>query len=617
MIPPTRWPDVAATLYRTFGARGAALRALHEARRAGNRYRAAPRHPLSSAPLPAPHPFTVDAARLAASTDRAAALARADRVLAGEFEAYRREWRTLPGGEAAWLRHPLTGAEYSCDPPWWRIPHTNSAAGDIKEPWEPARFGWAYDLVRGWLLTRDDRYARRFHEHLASWRAASPPYRGPHWGCGQEAAIRALALLYAEANFADAPSTTPAASRLLAEVLGASGERVADALGYAVSQRNNHAISEAAGLLLLGLRLRGGHPEAEGWVARGRAWLERLVPEQFAEDGWYIQHSFTYARFSLELLALAARALDEAGRPLGGEVRRRVAAAVELFGHLVDPESGEVPNLGSNDGAFIHPVTLGAYRDFRPALTGVCAAFGLPMPAGLRPDAEVCAWMRLPVPETSPAAESGVWSGASGWAVARVGDWSVFLRAGRYHSRPGHLDPLQLDVRWRGREVLVDPGTYAYNAPAPWRNGLVWARVHNAPLLDGAEPGVRGPRFLWYLWPEADIREARAEGGGAVLAAEIPGRVRREVRVAPEGVTVTDTALAPAGEMRVRWLLHPDADPRMVEVEGGATLHEAAEGDVLGWFSPHYGERLPSSWWEAARAPATPGTRIVTRVTPR
>ncbi|HEX8360772.1 MAG TPA: heparinase II/III family protein [Longimicrobium sp.] len=609
MISPTRWPDVAATLYRTFGARGAALRALHEARRAGNRFRPEPRHPITSAPLPDPHPSQADAERLAASTDREAAMKRAGRVLAGEYEAYRWDWRKLPDGPAAWLRHPRTGAKYAAAAPWWRIPHLDPAAGDIKDLWEPARFGWVYDLVRGWLLTRDDRFARSFHERLAAWRSANPPFHGPHWGCGQETAIRAVALLYAEANLADAPSSTPAAMSLLAEVLAASGERIADALGYAVSQRNNHAISEAGGLVLLGTRLRGIHPEAEGWLARGRVWLERLVLEQFTEDGWYIQHSFTYTRLALEQLALAARALDDA---LPESVRRRVAAAVELLGSVIDPHTGAAPNHGANDGAFIHPVTLGEYRDFRPALTAACAAFRLPMPEGLRPDPEVCAWMRLPVPEVRPA-DTTVRSGASGWAVARVGGWSVFLRAGRYRSRPGHLDPLQLDVRYEGREVLVDPGTFAYNAPAPWRNGLVWGRVHNTPSLDGAEPGVRGPRFLWYLWPEADIREARCVADGAVLVAEIPGRVRREVHVAPEGVTVTDTALAPAAEMRVRWLLHPDAAPQCVEVEGGATLHRAADDDVLGWYSPHYGERLPSSWWEAA----TPGSQIVTRIVPR
>lgn len=613
MIPPARWPRVASTLYRTFGARGGALRTVHEVRRAGGWFRTEPRHASSFSPAPAAHPFAVDAARLRAATDASAAVARGNRVAGGEHQAYRAEWRPLPRTPDAWLAHPRTGAAFG-GTAWWAVHHLDAAMGDIKDVWEPGRFGWVYDLVRAWLVTGDDRYARAFHQRFAEWHASSPPFQGPHWGCGQETSIRAVALLYAEAGLAGAPSSTPEAMGRIAGTLAASGERVADALGYAVSQRNNHAVSEAMGLVVLGHRLRGAHPEAAGWLARGRRTLERLVREQFGEDGWYVQHSLTYLRVSLDQLVVAQRSLRAAGLSLSGGAVARVRAAVEMLGALADPRTGIVPNHGANDGALVHPVTLAPYRDFRPLMTAAAATFGLPLPPGIEPDAEVCAWLDLPVPAAGPAVADGVRSGSGGWASARVGAAAVFLRAGRYRTRPGHLDPLQLDVRFGGREIVVDAGTFAYNGPAPWRNGLVWGRVHNAPLLDGAEPGVRGPRFLWYLWPEADLLRARMEGAAAVLAGEIPGRVRREVTVAADEVTVVDTALAAAGEMTVRWLLHPDADPACVQVEGGAVLHQAAEGDVLGWFSPHYGERIASRWWEVVRGPVTPGTRIVTRI---
>src|SRR5690606_17835850 len=138
-----------------------------------------------------------------------------------------------------------------------------------KDVWEPARFGWAYDLVRAYLLTEDDRYAASFYDYLSSWSESSPPFQGVHWSCGQETSIRAAALLYAEANLTDAPSSTGAAKQKLLELLAASGERVRDAIGYAISQRNNHAISEATGLILLGERLAGQHPEAAEWFRTG------------------------------------------------------------------------------------------------------------------------------------------------------------------------------------------------------------------------------------------------------------------------------------------------------------------------------------------------------------
>jgi len=613
-LPPRQWPEAALTLLRTFGIRGALLRARHELRLRGNRFRAEPRHRPDADEVPVRSPFRVDGASLAAVTMKDAAVDRADRVVAGFHQAYRWEWRPLPADAAGWLVHPFTGRSRDAFRPWWKTPHLDPDFGDIKDLWEPARFAWVYDLVRGWLVTGDDRYVRAFQEHLSRWYNANPAFRGPHWSCGQETAIRAAALLYAEVNLAGAPCWTQETRARIAEVLAASGERIADAIGYAVSQRNNHAISEAAGLVMLGVRFQGRHPEAGRWLASGRRWLELLVREQFAPDGWYIQHSFTYQRLALDQLVLAERALRAVGQRLSPDAVRRIRAAADLLFAVIDPATGEVPNHGANDGAFVHPVTLAEYRDFRPVLTAVCGTWGIPLPADVPADAEALAWLGLSYPPGGPAMVDGVRTGPSGWAAARVGDTRVFLRAGRYRSRPGHLDPLHLDVRVGGRELVVDPGTFSYNAPPPWRNGLATARVHNGPLVDGAEPGVRGPRFLWYIWPASDLVHTNWDGTSAAMVAEVPGRVRRSVRVTDGSVEVRDEALGgDTGDLSVLWTLHPEADPGAVRVEGESRAVETEAGGVRGWYSPHYARRIPTRCLEVVRPAGTRGP-VVTRI---
>lgn len=608
-VPLHRWPEAAVTVARTWGARGAALRAIHEVRRSRSGFRPGPRHAPGAAPSPAGDPFRVDAARLRAATDREGAVARAERVRNGFHHAYRWDWRPLPADAAGWHVHPLTGKPFPTGLPWWRVPHLHPELGDIKDVWEPGRFAWVYDLVRGYLVTGDERYADAFHERLAQWHESSPPFQGVHWSCGQETAIRATALLYADANL-------PARGTLLREVLAASGERIADAIGYALSQRNNHGISEAVGLVLVGSRLAGAHPEAGRWAESGRRHVEALVREQFAEDGWYIQHSFTYLRLAVEQCVLAQRALRARGQTLSAPAVARIRAAVELLLGVIEPGTGIVPNHGANDGALVHPTTLAEYRDFRPVLTAACAVFGFPLPAGVGADAETLAWLGAAPPQAGEPLRDGVRSGPSGWASARVGGACVFLRAGRYTSRPQHLDPLHLDVRFGAREVVVDPGSYLYNGPPPWRNGLAGARFHNGPLLDDREPGVRGPRFLWYLWPAADLLRAEMEGGQAVLVAEVPGQVRREVRAGADGVVVTDRVLRPdARSASVRWTLHPDADPASVRVEGPSQLREAREGEPAGWVSLHYGERTASRVVDARREPPE-ALQVVTVIAP-
>lgn len=558
--------------------------------------------------------FRADAAEVKAGTDEQRARERALNVADGNHQAFRNRLVSLPFSPSEWPSNPRTAAAADASVPWWKVSHLDPSFGDIKLAWEPARFAWAYDLVRGYLLTGDDRYPAAFHHHFSNWRQSSPPFRGLHWSCGQETAIRAVALLYAEANFADAPSSDDRAMAAIAETLAASGERIYDAIGYAISQRNNHGISEAAGLIALGVRFRGLHPEAGRWLDRGRAEIERLILEQFEPDGWYIQHSFNYLRVALDQCVIAERALRTVGLGLSRPAMGRLRAATDLLLAVMDPQTGLVPNHGANDGALVHPITTRDFRDYRPVVTAVSALWKHPLPAEVEPDREVLAWLSAAPPPVATNRTDGVLSGPSGWASARVGQTSVFLRAGSYRSRPGHLDPLQLDIRFGGREVVVDPGTYSYNAPPPWRNGLATARVHNGPMVDGQEPGVRGPRFLWYIWPSARLLSTSFDGREAVLQAEIPGVVHRTVSVRDGEVEVVDRVLkAGASQATVCWTLHPDVSPDVLEAEG-ARVAKGEPQEVIGWFSPHYDERISTASVCVAWSPAhTPELRTRVR----
>jgi hypothetical protein len=154
---------------------------------------------------------------------------------------------------------------------------------------------------------------------------------------------------------------------------------------------------------------------------------------------------------------------------------------------------------------------------------------------------------------------------------------------------------LQLDVRFGGTEVVSDAGTFAYNAPSPWNNGLAAGRVHNGPIINGLEGARRGGRFLWYSWPEAELDRASWREGVAILAARQPGAASRTVVVTGATVEVTDRALAPdASALQVTWLLHPSVrDSSVIEADGMEVVR-TTDDDIIGWFSSTYGSRVPT-----------------------
>ena len=62
---------------------------------------------------------------------------------------------------------------------------------------------------------------------------------------------------------------------------------------------------------------------------------------------------------------------------------------------MLDPASGEVPNLGANDGALILPLSSAEFNDFRPTVQAAARAF---LRTGLPPGDwdELSVWLGLP-----------------------------------------------------------------------------------------------------------------------------------------------------------------------------------------------------------------------------
>ena len=598
----------ASVLLRTFGWRGLAQRAGFEARRRVSAFRATPRPPLAGAvagtALPNDWPFSPDAARVRDATDRERAMDRAIRVQGGQHQAYRWTWRQRPVASGDWLRNPDTGFVYAENVPWWRVPHYDARAGDIKDVWEPARFGWAYDLARGWLVTRDDAFVNAFRDGVSSFLRASPPFHGPQWACGQETAIRAIAWLWAEGACADSTAFDDPFRRELLQALAWSGERIADAFAYAQSQRNNHGLSEATGLIAIGARLRDADPRAMQWLEQGHRALDRMILDQIAADGWYIQHSFNYARVALDQLTIARRVLLALGRDLSPRAKERIRALIDLIAVCMDPVSGQLPNHGPNDGAYVLPLSTHPYRDFRPSLTGAAATFGAALPETIEPDVETLAWLRADAPAHMPVPRTPwVRTGSSGWAVGVTSGARIFVRAGGYRSRPGHIDPAHVDLRIDGQPVAIDAGTFRYSAPPPWNNGLVPIDVHNTVAITGFDAARRGPRFLWLSWPRARINTAGSVGDAVSIHVtndswRTEGIVhRRTCTLYPHGALIVDEIDAPPvfdAPVHVHWLLEADAPVRVAAENATVTDVSGDAASVRGWTSESYGVKRPA-----------------------
>lgn len=465
-------------------------------------------------------------------------------------------------------------------------------AQDLRPLWEAHR--WAE--LPGLALAGE---GARAMDEARAWMAAHPPYRGPLWLCGQEAALRALHLLLAAALSRQAAP---------AEVVSALARRIAANPAYALAQDNNHPISEAAGLMLCGLSLHDAAMAAQG-ARRFEAAVERLVHP----DGSFAQPSPAYHRMMLDVAAATEwLRMRLGGPPLSPEARGRLGAATDWLDRLTCRQTGALPRIGHQDGSCVADLSGCGPDDARGSVERAARLF-CDATAGF-PDDPGCAALGLPRPH-SPLFREAQWQSQGFLGRSEAGARAI-LRTGPLRFRPGHADLLHLDL-WDGPlNLLRDAGSFAYNPADPARAAAFQGTAaHNTVAFDGEDQMPRLGPFLFARWPRTG---ALPDGGW--LRDHRGRRHAREISAQGRVWTVRDSLSGPYRAAVLRWRLAPGtwiatergvAGPwGRIEVTGDVPLQR---GLVQGEESLAYGAATPLPILEVSMGPGP--ARLETLIT--
>jgi hypothetical protein len=568
---------------RGLGLRSLSLQALHRARlRSGWYQRSLP----ASAWTPLPDQVVRSARPVFATPERSqvhphvaepeAALEAGRKIAAGQLLYFSSRWLDRPQD---WRTHPLTGfntplSHWSDLPPF-----AGSAQGDVKWIWEASRFDWIYSLGRAWAAASDDAdsevFAETFWTLLDSWTQHNPPNTGINWRCGQECAFRLIALVWAAGSLGQAECSTDERMASLWMVVEGLAQRIDRAMAHALSQNNNHGLSEAVALFLAGTALPG-HPLAGQWYGKGMRHFTAEVERQFTVDGGYAQHSFNYTRVALRdaFVFVAALQFYEDEVPAG--VHDRIVAAAELLYQAQEESCGQVPNYGANDGANILSLSGCAYEDFRPLLQLLSWQLDERRIYPPGPWDEELAWhcdAEALVAPVHPRRRRSFGRETSGYYGIRGERSFGLIRCHSFSNRPGDADMLHFDL-WRdGLNVLPDRGSYSYNDEAGWGLALRGTACHNTVTVDGRDQMTRGGRFLWLDWTRVQQhsfgRHQIAHWDGWLFDGEHQGYTsgdsgvthRRQVFQSDDQWAVIDDLLfldAVSHKITLRWLVHQD-----------------------------------------------------------
>jgi hypothetical protein len=586
---------------------------------------AGPGSGASGAPWVAPLPREFDAAPY---------LEAADRLLAGRWDVLSARDCVL-GFPPRWHRDPKTGAlapsafGKSID---YRDPR---AVGDIKHLWELNRHLELVTLAQAFHLSRAPRYAEGALGLLDSWLEHCPYPRGVQWTSALEAAIRLV-------NWAVAWTLLGEAGAPLHARWAAAVYRHCHFVAHNLSRHssaNNHLLGELTGLFVAAVAWPRW-PESKRWREAARAGLEHEALAQNGADGVNREQALWYQHEVADMLLLALLFGRANGVGFSSAFTRRLEAMLELIAAVMDA-GGHVPMIGDADDALI--VRFSRERDFNPyrALLATGAVLfdrgDFKAAAGrfcdksrwLLGDAAAALYEAVPAAPPRPPRlafpEGGYYVLGADYGTPR--ELKALVDAGPLGylsiAAHGHADALALTLSVGGREMLVDPGTYAYHGEPRWREYFRGTAAHNTLRVDGLEQSVPGGPFLWLAHARArcthfdagadrDVFEG-VQDGYRRLADPVLHRRRVELCKRTRELLVRDTLeCRREHEVELHWHLAEACEVRAdgygVEVEcAGARLRlecprelepprvvTGREHPPLGWVSRALGVKVPA-----------------------
>lgn len=566
----------------------------------------------------------------------------AERILSGRFDifALRNVNLDFP---PHWNRDPRTGTVAPLVFGKTLNYRSESLVGDIKYLWEPNRHLELTTLAQAYHLSSELRYADGARQLLESWFDQCPYPMGPNWTSSLEHAVRLVNWSFAWNLLGGENSPIfhgEAGERFRQHWLDSIYQHLHFVSGHfsRYSSANNHLLGEYMGLFI-GTMTWPLWRECSNWRDVAKAGMEREVLKQNAVDGVNREQATWYHHEVADMMLICGL-LDRAnGTEFSDDYWGRLVTMLEYIASIMDV-AGHVPMFGDADDAVM--VRFSQEHDFNAygsLLASGAVLFGrgdFKVKAGrfddksrwlLGDDAAVqfeeLSVENLSFPVRRAFAESGCYVLGDGFEtadeirlVADAGPLGYLSIAAH-----GHADALSFTLSAKGKEILVDPGTFAYHTQKKWRDYFRGTSAHNTMRVDGLDQSVIGGNFLWLTHAHAqcenfmtdDIRDEWEGNHDGYLRLNAPVLHRRKIVFDKQlkQIEVTDT-LEGTGRHKVEFFWHFSEECDVVVEEGKVVsrngnavfvflapegvairLERGNEALPLGWVSRRFDEKCP------------------------
>lgn len=363
---------------------------------------------------------------------------------------------------------------------------------DIKVPWELSRSQHLCILGNAFRVTGEEKYAIEIKNQIIDWINNNPYCCGPNWVCAMDVGIRAANWLVA-LELVSKSNIFQDKEFLLyfAKSIFHHQEYLLNNLEWRSTLTSNHYLSDIVGIFFISTYFPH-FKNSEKINKKFKKKIEKEIFKQTYDSGMNSEGSTSYHRLVLELFAYSAL-LSKKSNSFSKLFLERLQKMFK-FSYYIQDDSGEIPQIGDNDsGLFLKFSNIDLLNH-----TYLNDLFRIIFKKDIKNSPEYS--------HNEIDLNSGIYIYKKDKLFFTIYNGDNGQKGNGGHA---HNDKLSFTLKYNGKNIIIDPGTYVYTPLPKQRNIFRSTKSHNTVVVDNKEQNRFIDKYLFGMSLDSTILKSK------------------------------------------------------------------------------------------------------------
>lgn len=397
----------------------------------------------------------------------------ADEIIGGKIRILNKDFK-VDWNDINWSQDLLSMEKWS-EKYYKKLKIIRNDNSDVKYVWELSRLQFLFTIGKAYSITGHKKYLEFYKRIIKSWETKNSYQNSVNWNTSMEVGIRAINLIIIRQFFEKENEIDSSQKKFFEKnnkLIFFHGKHIFENLENKDQLRGNHYLSNLSALIFIGLFLNNN--ESEKWLEFAIKEMNSEVSIQTNKDGTNYESSTAYHKLVFEIVLfteMILKANNRKGISKGIEILEKMS----LFLYEISDVEGKIPLIGDNDSGRILIINDYFSSQVTNSIIGLLNIYSRFSYSDIKyPKIEKRIlenkehhWINEnKISNFKFAPSEKIAFSNSGFYILRNNDFEVIVRCGENSFRGkgthSHNDQLHINVRYDGKDVMIDNGTSFY-----------------------------------------------------------------------------------------------------------------------------------------------------------